>query len=205
MKSGIRFFLVAIFLFACMTTVRAQTGQVFTLDNGIRVFIKSVRSAPVVALNVWVKVGSVNEQPGEEGYSHLIEHMMFKGTPGYPYGSLDNEIKKMGARQNAFTANDYTCYYLVGASQYFDKMMELQADAVLNSSFDVNELASETQVVIEELKMSLDNPSDRIFQLISSRLLLTNPYRHPIVGYLKNLESVTATSFTLITGSSCAW
>lgn len=166
-------------------------GQIFTFDNGLKVFIKPVHSAPVVALNVWIKAGSVNEEPGEEGYSHLIEHMMFKGTSTYPRGALDNEIKKIGAHQNAFTANDYTCYYLVGASQYFDKMMQLQADAVLNSSFDEEELKKETQVVIEELRMSLDNPGNRIVQLIMEEAFQLHPYRHPIVGYLKNLEDVT--------------
>ena len=168
-----------------------STGQVFTFDNGLKVFIKPVHSTPVVALNIWIKAGSVNEEPGEEGYSHLIEHMMFKGTPAYPDGALNNEIKKMGAQQNAFTANDYTSYYLVGASEYFDKMMQLQADAVLNSSFDAEELTKETQVVIEELRMSLDNPSNRILQLVMEASFQQHPYRHPIVGYLKNLEEVT--------------
>lgn len=169
----------------------AENSQVFTLDNGLKVFIKPQRAAPVVALNIWIKVGSANELPGEEGYTHLIEHMMFKGTPTYPYGALDNEIKKMGAKQNAFTANDYTCFYLVGASQYFEKMMELEADAILNSAFDSSELAKESQVVIEELKMSLDNPRDRVVQQIMEEAFTRHPYRHPIIGYLKNLEEVT--------------
>ncbi|EKD82965.1 MAG: hypothetical protein ACD_39C00975G0002, partial [uncultured bacterium] len=187
--------LVAVFLLLTALAASAAgveaTGQMFTFDNGLKVFIKPVHSSPVVALNIWIKVGSANEEPGEEGYSHLIEHMMFKGTPTYPYGALDNEIKKMGAQQNAFTANDYTSYYLVGASQYFDKMMQLQADAVLNSSFDEAELKKESQVVIEELRMSLDNPSNRIVQLIMEEAFQLHPYRHPIVGYLKNLEEIT--------------
>ncbi|KAF1080719.1 MAG: hypothetical protein GQF41_3129 [Candidatus Rifleibacterium amylolyticum] len=189
------FKLLAVFMLLTVQMAFAASsesaGQVFTLDNGLKVFVKPVHSAPVVALNVWIKVGSVNEEPGEEGYSHLIEHMMFKGTSTYPYGALDNEIKKIGAHQNAFTANDYTCFYLVGASQFFDKMMQLQADAVLNSSFDADELKKETQVVIEELRMSLDNPGNRIVQLIMEESFQLHPYRHPIVGYLQNLEEVT--------------
>lgn len=187
--------LVAVFLLLLVPVINAagaeSAGQVFTFDNGLKVFIKPVHSAPVVALNLWVKAGSVNEEPGEEGYSHLIEHMMFKGTTAYPYGALDNEIKKMGAHQNAFTANDYTAFYLVGASQYFDKMMQLQADAILNSTFDEEELKKETLVVIEELRMSLDNPGNRVVQLIMEEAFQLHPYRHPIVGYLKNLEEVT--------------
>lgn len=188
-----RFVAVFLLLLVPVTYVMAteSAGQVFTFDNGLKVFIKPVHSAPVVALNLWVKVGSVNEGPGEEGYSRLIEHMMFKGTSTYPYGTLDNEIKKMGAHQNAFTANDYTAFYLVGASQYFDKMMQLQADAVLNSAFAEEELKKETQVVIEKLRMSLDNPGNRVVQLIMEEAFQLHPYRHPIVGYLKNLEEVT--------------
>lgn len=187
--------LIAVFVlltaFAVSAAGSEPAGQIFTFDNGLKVYIKPVQTSPVVALNIWIKVGSVNEEPGEEGYTHLIEHMMFKGTSNYPYGALDNEIKKMGAEQNAFTANDYTSYYLVGASQYFDKMMQLQADAVLNSSFDEAELKKESQVVIEELRMSLDNPSNRIVQLIMEEAFQLHPYRHPIVGYLKNLEEIT--------------
>jgi zinc protease len=117
--------------------------------------------------------------------------MMFKGTKNYPYGVLDNEVKQMGAKQNAFTANDYTCYYLVGASKFFERMLELQADAVLNSVFAEDELKKEAQVVIEELKMSLDNPGNRIVQLIMAEAFRVHHYKHPIVGYLKNLEEVT--------------
>ncbi|PKL48812.1 MAG: hypothetical protein CVV42_08395 [Candidatus Riflebacteria bacterium HGW-Riflebacteria-2] len=193
MKSVIKLVSVFLLLLAPLACVAGaeSAGQVFTLDNGLKVFVKPVHSAPVVALNIWTRVGSVNEEPGEEGYSHLIEHMMFKGTSTYPYGALDNEIKKIGAHQNAFTANDYTCFYLVGASQYFDKMMQLQADAVQNSSFDESELKKETQVVIEELRMSLDNPGNRVVQLIMEEAFQLHPYRHPIVGYLKNLEEIS--------------
>lgn len=183
--------LFVVFFSFCAVNAFAQSGQVFTLDNGINVFIKEAKSAPVVALNIWIKVGAVNEEVGQEGYSHLIEHMMFKGTKTFPYGVLDNEVKQMGAKQNAFTANDYTCYYLVGASQYFEKMFQLESDAVLNSVFDSESLRKESQVVIEELKMSLDNPGNRIVQLIMSTAFKAHPYKHPIVGYLKNLEEVT--------------
>lgn len=185
---------VVFFLLLAQLAIAAgaeQGGQIFTFDNGLKVYVKPVRSAPVVAVNIWVKVGSVNEEPGEEGYSHLIEHMMFKGTPSYPYGALDQEIKKMGAKQNAFTANDYTCFYLVGASQYFEKMMELQADAVFNSAFAEDELKKEVEVVKEELHMGLDNPNNRIVQLLLEEAFQLHPYRHPIVGYQNNLDEVT--------------
>ncbi|MFZ5949597.1 MAG: M16 family metallopeptidase, partial [Candidatus Rifleibacteriota bacterium] len=169
----------------------ADKGAHFTLDNGLQVYIKEAKASPVVAINIWIKVGSVNEEPGQEGYAHLIEHMMFKGTTAFPYGVLDNEVKQMGAKQNAFTANDYTCYYLVGASQFFERMFELESDAVLNSVFDAEELKKESQVVIEELRMSLDDPGNRIVQLIMKEAFKVHPYKNPIIGYLQNIEQVT--------------
>jgi zinc protease len=173
------------------TPVWALKGKLMTLDNGLRVFVKKDTSSPVVAINIWTKVGSVNEEPGEEGYAHLIEHMMFKGTPTHPYGTLDNEIKKMGATQNAFTSKDYTCYYVVGAKEHFNRLMELEADAVLNSSFEVKELEKEKQVVIEEIRMSVDSPNSRIYSMISDAAYKVHPYKHPILGPKKNIEQVT--------------
>lgn len=187
--TGQLFFMVAALLIFSLTQV--QAGSHFVLDNGLNVYIKEAKASPVVAINFWIKVGSVNEEPGQEGYAHLIEHMMFKGTANFPYGVLDNEVKQIGAKQNAFTANDYTCFYLVGASQYFERMFELEADAVLNSVFDEGELKKEAQVVIEELRMSLDNPGNRIVQLIMQEAFKVHPYKHPIIGYIKNIEEVT--------------
>jgi zinc protease len=189
-KSQYLTFLFLLFI-SVSCTLFAGNASVFTLENGLNVFIKEAKAAPVVSINIWIKVGSVNEEAGQEGYSHLIEHMMFKGTKNFPYGVLDNEIKQMGAKQNAFTANDYTCFYLVGASRFFERLFELQADAVLNSVFDEEELRKEIEVVIEELRMTLDNPGSRIVQLLMAEAFEIHPYKHPIVGYIENLQSIT--------------
>ena len=192
MKSVLKILLILMIIFSCsLIMAQSNPGQVFTLANGLRVFIKPVHSTPVVALNIWVKAGSVNEEAGQEGYASLIERVMFKSTPTYPDGALDNEIKKIGARQNAFTANDYTCYYLVGASEYFDKMFELEAEAVLHNSFDEQVLAREAQAVLEEMRLSLENPNDRIVKLMMKTAFNEHPYRHPIIGYKETIESVT--------------
>jgi len=132
-------FVLVLMLISLAVQADAQmplSGKLYKLENGMTVFIKEMKTAPVVAVNVWVRVGSRNEKPGEEGFTHLIEHMMFKGTPTYPTGTLDKEIKKLGASQNAFTSSDCTCFHVTGAREHFTRLMELQADAVLNSSFD---------------------------------------------------------------------
>lgn len=191
MKALARLLLVLIVLFVAPALHASVKPRVFTLDNGLNVLIKPMRGMPVVAVNFWIKVGSVNEEQGQEGYVHLIERVMFKGTPRYPHGNLDAEIKKMGITQNTFTANDYTCFYLVGASEYFEKMLEFQSDAVLNSLFDDEELQKELPVVIEELRMTLDNPPSRALNLLMSEAFKEHSYRHPIAGYLESLENVT--------------
>jgi len=170
---------------------KADAGRLFTLENGLTVFIKEMRSAPVVAVNVWIRVGSKNERPGEEGFTHLIEHMMFKGTPTYPTGKLDSEIKKLGAAQNAFTSSDCTCFHVTGAREHFARLMELQADAVLNSAFDEAEFQKERKVVLEELRMGKDQPEDRLYDMTKETAYTVHPYSHPIVGYEASLASAT--------------
>jgi len=175
-------------------TSNAEPWKTFTLDNGLNVLVKEMPSAPVVAINIWVHVGSRNEKSGEEGYSHLIEHMMFKGTPTYPTGQLDKEIKKMGVKQNAFTGPDYTCYHVLGAKEHFSRLMELEADAALNSSFDEKELEKEIKVVIEELRMGKDDPERYLYNLTRETSYLKHPYHHPVVGYESNIASCTRES-----------
>ncbi len=182
---------IALLLGAAGAAGAAGTWQTFTLDNGLGVLIKEEPAAPVVALNIWIHVGSRNEKPGQEGFSHLIEHMLFKGTPTYPTGQLDKEIKKLGASQNAFTSLDYTCYHVLGAKEHFPRLMELEADAVLNSLFDPVEFAREVQVVLEEMRMDKDEPQSKVYNMVKEAAYTTHPYRHPVVGYHDVLASAT--------------
>ncbi|MBF0500037.1 MAG: insulinase family protein [Candidatus Riflebacteria bacterium] len=163
----------------------------FTLDNGLHVLVKEMPAAPVVAVNVWIHVGSRNEKKGEEGFSHLIEHMMFKGTATYTVGQLDKEIKKMGAANNAFTASDYTCYHVLGAREHFPRLMALEADAILHSSFVEEEFQKERSVVLEEMRMDKDDPESLVYNQTKETAYKVHPYRHPIVGYHDQLASAT--------------
>ncbi|HEY9071444.1 MAG TPA: pitrilysin family protein [Candidatus Ozemobacteraceae bacterium] len=187
-------FVLVLMLISLAVQADAQmplSGKLYKLENGMTVFIKEMKTAPVVAVNVWVRVGSRNEKPGEEGFTHLIEHMMFKGTPTYPTGTLDKEIKKLGASQNAFTSSDCTCFHVTGAREHFTRLMELQADAVLNSSFDPAEFQKERSVVVEELRMDKDQAEDRLYNMTKETAYTVHPYKHPIVGYDTTLASAT--------------
>ncbi len=190
MKALIKLLLVFILLAQC-SYAQIDAGQIFTLENGLNVFIRPMRAAPVTAVNFWIKVGSVNEEPGQEGYAYLLERMIFRGSGRFPAAALENEIRMTGSRHASFTANDYSSFSLTGASVYQEKMLELLTDAVFNSAVDAGVLMAEAKSVTEEIAASEKNPTNRVVQLLMEEAFKVHPYRHPIVGYRQNIEQVT--------------
>lgn len=192
MKALLRLLLAMVLLaHGGLVSAQIDAGQVVTLENGLNIFIRPMRAAPVVAVNIWVKVGSVNEEPGQEGYAHLIERMLFRGSGHFPGASLEKEIKMTGSRHSSFTANDYTSISMTGASTYLERIIELMTDAVFNSALEESSLALEAKAVIEEIKTQGQNPNNRVVQLLMEEAFRVHPYRHPIIGYPQNLEQVT--------------
>ncbi|MFU8802866.1 MAG: M16 family metallopeptidase [Bradymonadaceae bacterium] len=163
----------------------------YTLDNGMTVILQPMRTAPVVACNVWVRVGSADEEPAEAGLAHVHEHMLFKGTERRKVGEIAREIEASGGHINAFTSFDQTCYYVVMSSRYFDNGLDILSDAVRNSSFDEEELGRELEVIQEEIKRSEDSPSRvatlQLFQTAYER----HPYRLPVIGTSESVDSFT--------------
>jgi zinc protease len=139
------------------------------LDNGLTVLIKERHTAPVVAIHTYVKAGYFNEADNVAGISHLIEHMFFKGTERRGVGEISNETKALGGFLNASTIYDHTLYYTVLPSENFALGIDIQADALMNSIFDPDELQRETEVVIQEAKRKLDAPAavakEKLFEL----------------------------------------
>ncbi|MBI5682362.1 MAG: insulinase family protein [Deltaproteobacteria bacterium] len=154
-----------------------------TLDNGMTVIIEENHSAPVVAFQMWVKVGSADEDENIAGIAHVFEHMLFKGTKKRRVGEIAKEVDEAGGNINAFTSYDHTVYHLVLAGRFFDKGLDLIADAIQNSSFDPDELAKETEVVLEELKMGEDDPSRKLYQKLLDSSYTTHPYKRPVIGF----------------------
>src|SRR4029453_4591676 len=122
------------------------------VGNGLKVLIQEVRSAPVVSFMVWYRVGSRNESTGITGISHLLEHMMFKGTPTYGKGEIARVLQRHGASFNAGTSLDYTCYYEVLASDRLELAVELEADRMSNALIPEEEHRLEMTVVRSELE-----------------------------------------------------
>ena len=163
----------------------------FTMENGMSVVLNENQNAPVVALQIWVKVGSGDEKDDEAGICHFIEHMLFKGTEKRKVREMAREIESLGGTINAYTSYDQTVYHINIASRYASTGLDILSDAVQHSTFDPQELEREREVVLEEIRMGQDNPRRRIFIQTMATLYQYHPYRRPIIGYEKTIRSVT--------------
>lgn len=160
-----------------------------TLSNGLTILCEQVSTAPVVALQAWVGVGSADELATESGLAHLHEHMLFKGTRRRGVGQVAREIEANGGEVNAWTSFDETVYHVTMASRYFETGLDVLADAVQNSIFDPEELAREKEVVLEEIRRGEDQPSRRLSQKLLSSVFRRHPYGVPIIGTSESVSS----------------
>lgn len=154
----------------------------YTLDNGLVVLLKPNHTAPVVACNVWVGVGSADELPREAGLAHVHEHMLFKGTSRRGVGEIAREIEGAGGQINAFTSFDQTCYYVVMSSRYLDTGLDILTDAIQHSSFEAGELARELEVIQEEIKRGEDSPTRVASLKLFETAFQHHPYGLPVIG-----------------------
>lgn len=163
----------------------------YSLSNGLTVVAEPQRSAPVAAFQVWVKVGSADENPDEVGLAHLHEHMLFKGTAKRGLGEIARSVEAHGGEINAWTSFDQTVYHVVMASRHARQGLDVLADAVRASAFDAGELKREIEVVCEEIKRSLDMPSRRASKALFAECFRTHPYGRPVIGFEENVRSHT--------------
>lgn len=156
----------------------------FSLENGLDVVVIEDHRAPVITHMLWYKVGAADEVAGKSGIAHFLEHLMFKGTSKIPPGEHSKIIAKNGGQDNAFTGQDYTCYYERLAADRLELAMELEADRMVNLTLSDEVLLPERDVVREERKQRTDNKPDAIhFEQMSAALYLAHPYGVPIIGW----------------------
>jgi predicted Zn-dependent peptidase len=160
-----------------------------TLDNGLKVVLLEDRSAPVVALNVWVRTGSAEETEAEAGMAHVFEHMLFKGTERRAVGEIARTVEAAGGNINAFTSFDMTVYHITMASRDVAVGIDVLADAILNSTFDPGELDREIAVVLEEIRRGEDSPNRVLSQEMFSQAYTRHPYRDPVIGTSESVSS----------------
>ncbi|HEU4725527.1 MAG TPA: pitrilysin family protein [Candidatus Eisenbacteria bacterium] len=173
--------------------IQAAHSPVFetTLENGLKVLIQEVRLAPVVSFAVWYRVGSRNESAGITGISHLLEHMMFKGTPRFGKGEIARSLQRIGASFNAGTSLDYTCYYETLKSDQLELAMEIESDRMVNASIPDEEHRLEMTVVRSELERNEDNPHRAIYQETFATAFQAHPYHWPTIGWRSDVEAIT--------------
>jgi zinc protease len=163
-----------------------------TLDNGLRVLLLEDHRSPIVSVQVWYKVGSRNEQRGATGLAHFLEHMMFKGTAAHPRGAFAETVERNGGRNNAFTTQDVTGYYVNIAADRVDLILDLEADRMRHLTLDPKDIDSERQVVIEERRTRTeDDPAGFLGEAVSAIAFRAHPYGQPIVGWMEDLTRIT--------------
>ncbi|MFQ5480340.1 MAG: M16 family metallopeptidase [Thermodesulfobacteriota bacterium] len=162
--------------FAELKTVRE------VLPNGMVVLVQEAHSAPVAALQIWVRTGSADEDPERGGISHVFEHMLFKGTARRQVGEMASLVESLGGNINAYTSFDNTVYHLVVPSEHFSTGLDLLGDAVQNSAFDPGELDKELKVVLEEIRMNEDSPMRTLYKNIFADAYKVHPYGRPVIG-----------------------
>ena len=162
-----------------------------TLENGLTVFLKEIHTAPLISSWMWYRVGSRDEVPGKTGASHWVEHMQFKGTPQFPANVLDKAISREGGIWNAFTSFDWTTYYETMPADKIDLALRLEADRMVNSIFDPEEVASERTVVISEREGSENSPMFRLSEAMQAAAFRVHSYHHKVLGDMADLRNMT--------------
>jgi zinc protease len=163
------------------------------LANGLRLIVKEDHRAPTAAHMVWYRAGSIDETNGTTGVAHVLEHMMFKGTPSAGPGEFNRRVAAAGGRDNAFTSRDYTAYFQQIPKQKLEEMMQLEADRMRHLTLDPKEFAQEIKVVMEERRLRTDDqPQAMLFEQMSGVAFQSHPYRVPIIGWMNDLENMTA-------------
>lgn len=178
-------------LFALLS-LPAWAGKVaeFQLDNGMKVLVKEDHRAPVVVQQVWYRVGSTYEPVGHTGLSHMLEHMMFKGTKTLPPGRFSKIVSQLGGEENAFTSANYTAYYQVVGKQNLEKVMQLESDRMRNLVIDEAEFKKEREVVTEERRWRLeDKPRSKLNEQFNATAFLNSPARNPVIGWMTDIRS----------------
>jgi zinc protease len=163
-----------------------------TLVNGLRVIVKEDHRAPTAVSMVWYHVGAIDEKDGTSGISHMLEHMMFKGTKRVPAGEFSKRVAALGGRENAFTSLDFTAYFQIVPKAALPEMFTLEADRMANLNLTKGNFTSEMKVVQEERRMRTeDNPEALVQEALNATAFEASPYRRPVIGWMDDLKHMS--------------
>jgi predicted Zn-dependent peptidase len=164
----------------------------YTCQNGVRIVLEQIPTVRSVAIGVWIGTGSRNETPVNNGISHFLEHMFFKGTKTRSAREIAESFDSIGGQVNAFTSKEYTCYYAKVLDNHSQFALEVLADMFFNSTFESGELDKEKNVVYEEIKMYEDTPDDIVHDLLSKAIYDDHSLGYPILGTEETLNAFTS-------------
>lgn len=161
------------------------------LSNGLRVLTEYLPDAYSVTTALWAGTGSAYEQADEAGISHVVEHMLFKGTGRRNSQQIAQLLENVGGQMNAFTSREYTCYYTRSLAEDFELCLDLLSDMYLDARFPAAEWAKEKGVILEEINMYEDTPDDLVGEMFNRKLLPTHPYGLPVIGTVESVSGFT--------------
>lgn len=169
-----------------------EKPQQFQLANGLTLIVKPDRRAPTAVHMLYLRVGAMDEVDGTTGVAHVLEHMLFKGTPTTAPGEFSRKVAALGGRENAFTSRDLTGYFQQIPAGALEDVIRLEADRFANNKWADDEFKRELEVVKEERRSRTDdNPRAQLYEQLSAVVYQTSPYRRPVVGWMSDLESMT--------------
>ena len=161
------------------------------LKNGVRIISEPIPHLRSVSLGIWVNAGSRDEAPPENGISHFIEHMIFKGTARRDAFRIAKELDAIGGMSNAFTGKEHTCFHAKVLDRHFDRLADILSDIFLNSTFDDREMERERQVILQEISMVEDSPDDKIHVLFNRGFWRDHPIGRSILGTGETVSAIT--------------
>jgi zinc protease len=168
------------------------TYQRLELANGLTVLLHQDRSTPIAHVQLWYHVGSKDERPGRTGFAHLFEHMMFKGSKNVEPEQHTSIVSSVGGQANAYTTEDATVYWQTVPAQYLPLVLWMEADRMATLRIDERTFRNEREVVKEERRMRIENqPYGRLNEILFDRAFTVHPYKHPVIGSMKDLEAAT--------------
>jgi len=174
-----------------VTTIDPATGISETLyPNGLALLVAPQAQNPVVSCQIWYRVGARDEDRGETGLSHFLEHMLFKGTDRYRKGDIDKITQRNGGTNNASTWNDLTEYHFTFPADRWEAALEIESNRMRNSSFLPDEFDAERKVVLEELKIGKDNPENVLWETVETAAFPVGGYHHPVIGWEEEISNV---------------
>jgi zinc protease len=187
--------LILLFLVVPPHSHAANSPSVVEMKNGITIITDEIKDSPLVSINVFVRAGSKNEKPGQEGITHFSEHLFFRGTTSASGSEFKSSLEALGGLCNAETTKDYTRYYINIPSRHAMQGLQLLIDALQNNSYDEREIEQERKVIIEEYKMTGESSMSGFHDALCDMAYPDHPYRQPIIGKEKTIKRFKRADF----------